>query len=90
MERATLYAEAEAAAEAGRWPAAIELFQQALEANDADAPSSASICEALAQCLMMVDDDAAAAARAERAVALAPAWADAWLTLGRARLNERR
>ena len=68
--RATLYAEAEAAAEAGRWAAAIELFQQALEADDADAPSSASICEALAQCLMMVDDDAALKFRPRRIASL--------------------
>ncbi|EOD23471.1 hypothetical protein EMIHUDRAFT_239551 [Emiliania huxleyi CCMP1516] len=72
-----------AAAESGDFSAAIEHFRTAIAAT----PTAARPRDLLAQCLLEVGDDAGACDAAACAVALAPAWAAARLTLGRASLN---
>ena len=69
--------------DAGRLEEALLSFTAACDLD----PTCAKAHEQRSQLLLEMDQSAAAVAAAERAVSLAPAWAHAWLTLGRSSLN---
>ena len=73
---------ANALAEAGDFAAATALFRSITEES-----ALAEFYEPLAQCLLELDDPAAAMEAANAAVHADPTWASAWLTFGRASLN---
>jgi Lysine methyltransferase/Tetratricopeptide repeat len=71
------------AAEAGQLEAAAVGFTAAVEAD----PIAPALREQLAQVLLTLGRERQGAFHAEAAVALAPSWPAAWLTLGRCLLN---
>lgn len=70
-------------AEAGRFRAAMDRWQEALGVD----PSSAALYELLAQASMAVFEDFHAVQFARKATELAPTWSDGFLTLARCQLN---
>ena len=78
-----VHADALAAAEAGDFATAAQLFEKAA----AQSPDDATLHEQRAQCLLEAGDAAGAVAAAADAVRVDPRWAAARVTLARASLN---
>ena len=87
-DAAALEAAAHAEIERGDFRAAAKLFAAASKHLQPGATSRAALVESQAQCHLEAEDYAQAAKAGSAAVVLDPLWAPAWLTFGRASLND--